>query len=125
MRINGLTTQPPLVAVYEHNYQKGAVIHTGIFASDAILVDKQMQFFLIAAAGLRTTDILREKWSMILVRDQSVSATTDRLATAQTASRWNRPLNCLRVYAANGALHKNPLAFSNITWIERDGCMFN
>jgi hypothetical protein len=37
------------VAVYEHGYQKGIVIHTGIFGSDLIPKDRGMQVFLTAA----------------------------------------------------------------------------
>jgi hypothetical protein len=47
--ISGLKLRMPTVAVYEHEYQKGAVIHTGIFGSDLISNEQQMQFFLTAA----------------------------------------------------------------------------
>jgi hypothetical protein len=39
----------PTVAVYEHEYLKGMVIHTGIFGSDLISRDPCMEFFLTAA----------------------------------------------------------------------------
>jgi hypothetical protein len=35
--------------VYEHEYQKGVVIHTGVFGSDLVPKDREMQFFLTAA----------------------------------------------------------------------------
>jgi hypothetical protein len=46
--ITGLKSQLT-VAVYEHQYQQGIVIHTGIFGSDLIPKDQEMQFFLAAA----------------------------------------------------------------------------
>lgn len=47
--ISGLESRTPTVAVYEHKYQQGVVIHTGIFASELISKDQQMQFFFVAA----------------------------------------------------------------------------
>ncbi len=41
LKNSGLT-----VAMYEHYYQKGSVIHTGISGSDIIATDPKMQFFL-------------------------------------------------------------------------------
>lgn len=46
--ISGLKSHLLTVAVYEHAYQKGLIIHTGIFGSDLISKDKEMQFFLVA-----------------------------------------------------------------------------
>jgi hypothetical protein len=47
--ITGLKSRNLTVAVYEHEYRKGIVIHTGIFGSDIIYSDREMQFFLAAA----------------------------------------------------------------------------
>lgn len=48
--ISGLKSRRLTVAVYEHGYKKGMVIHTGIFRCDLISKDQEMQFFLTAAA---------------------------------------------------------------------------
>jgi hypothetical protein len=55
-RIAGLKDNVGTVAVYEHGYRKGTVIHTGVFGSD-IIADPQMQFFLQAASGVPTCEI--------------------------------------------------------------------
>ena len=47
--VRGLESSNLTVAVYEHEYQKGIVINTGIFGSDLISKDQEMQFFLTAA----------------------------------------------------------------------------
>ncbi|MGO9645186.1 MAG: N,N-dimethylformamidase beta subunit family domain-containing protein [Candidatus Bathyarchaeia archaeon] len=40
-----------IVAAYEHDYQSGMVIHTGIFGTDIIATDAELQFFLLASIG--------------------------------------------------------------------------
>jgi hypothetical protein len=40
------------VAMYEHEYRKGVVIHTGIFGSDLLPKDPQIQFFFTEAIRL-------------------------------------------------------------------------
>lgn len=50
-RVVGLKEKVGTVAVYEHHYREGTVIHTGVFGSE-IITDPQMQFFLQAAVGI-------------------------------------------------------------------------
>jgi hypothetical protein len=47
--ITGLKLHNLTVAVYEHDYLMGSVIHTGIFGSDILARDQLMQLFLTAA----------------------------------------------------------------------------
>ena len=47
--VRGLKSRNLTVAAYEHAYQKGIVISTGIFGDDLISKDQEMQFFLTAA----------------------------------------------------------------------------
>jgi hypothetical protein len=47
--ITGLKLHNLIVAVYEHDYLTGTVIHTGIFGSDILAKDRLMQLFLTAA----------------------------------------------------------------------------
>lgn len=51
-QVNNLKNSVGIVAAYEHSYQKGIVIHTGIFGTDIIATDPQMQFFLLASIGI-------------------------------------------------------------------------
>lgn len=43
------------VAVYEHDYMGGTVIHTGIFGTDIIGTDKELQFLLLASIGFKSS----------------------------------------------------------------------
>jgi hypothetical protein len=40
------------VAVYEHDFGKGRVIHFGVFGTDILMNDNEMQFFLLSVLGL-------------------------------------------------------------------------
>jgi hypothetical protein len=80
-KIAGLKGNVGTVAVYEHNYRKGTVIHTGIFGSD-IMTDIQMQFFLQAAVGVPTCDIvLPPELEMVLLSKYTCSTTANLIQT--------------------------------------------
>jgi hypothetical protein len=49
--VSGLKSRNLTVAAYEHEYQRGIVINTGIFGSDLISKDQEMQFLLTAAVS--------------------------------------------------------------------------
>jgi hypothetical protein len=78
--ITGLKVNVGTVAVYEHDYRKGMVIHTGIFGSD-IMADPEMQFFLQAAIGVPPSDIVllpTEGPSATATATQNVLGVSDR-----------------------------------------------
>jgi len=51
-QVNHLKRHDLIVAAYEHDYRRGMVIHTGVFGTDIIATDKELQFLLLASIGL-------------------------------------------------------------------------
>lgn len=45
-----------IVAAYEHGYQKGMVIHSGVFGTDIIATDIQFQYFIIGSIFLTSSN---------------------------------------------------------------------
>ncbi|PSN81866.1 hypothetical protein B9Q01_09700 [Candidatus Marsarchaeota G1 archaeon OSP_D] len=48
-RLTNLHHKGWVVAIYEHKYLQGSVIHTGVFGTDIIASDQEFQYFVIQA----------------------------------------------------------------------------